>query len=104
MSEQPQQGRMQRRDEEDSALDLRQSDPDELHERPEPDPANELDDTDEWAMTSRSEGKARMSSPGSHIPRPPIGGTLRLAKRQAVLGIVSHPLRAGIPATDSAEA
>jgi hypothetical protein len=38
MSEQPQQGRMQRRDEEDSALDLRQSDPDELHERPEPDP------------------------------------------------------------------
>jgi len=59
MSEQPQQGRMQRRDEEDSALDLRQSDPDELHERPEPDPANELDDTDEWGddVPERGQGE-----------------------------------------------
>ncbi len=53
-------------------------------------------------MTSRSEGKARMSSPGGQIPR--FASDPAISQAPAVLGIVSHPLRAGIPATDSAEA
>ncbi len=58
MSEQQQQGRTQQPDEEDNALDPRQSDPDEMQERP-PDPPNELDDTDEWGddVPERGQGE-----------------------------------------------
>ncbi len=59
MSEQQQQSRTQQPDEEDDALDPRQSDPDEMQERPEPDPPSELDDTDEWGddVPERGQGE-----------------------------------------------
>lgn len=59
MSEPQQQGRTQQPDAEDNALDPRQSDPDEMQERPEPDPPNELDETDEWGddVPERGQGE-----------------------------------------------
>jgi hypothetical protein len=59
MSEQQDQGRTQQPDADDKALDPRQGNPDELPEHPEPNPAHELDDTDEWGddVPERGQGE-----------------------------------------------